>query len=163
MRVTFLFCCHPCWFDVWGRCINIACYCHLVWHGGTTIFYPPVGSQCQYVNMLCTSQKLHSESKIIQFLFFVHYCKRSWHQKKNRVKPKTFSSHIKCQPRFMKSLSKHCERGGITSWVEERSNIFTPWSELMLVGRSCTVKLQATTLDTMQPRINGKLGKEQPD
>lgn len=25
------------------------------------------------------------------------------------------------------------------------------------------MKLQATTLDTMQPRINGKLGKEQPD
>lgn len=33
----------------------------------------------------------------------------------------------------------------------------------MFVGWSCTVELQATTLDTVQPRINGKLGKEQPD
>lgn len=96
-----------------GRVYNIASYCHLVWLSSTTTFYPPVGSQCQYVNMHGTpSKKLHSKSKIIQFLFFVHYCKKSWHQKKKSCKGQhqtknIYISHdrIKCPPRFTRSVS----------------------------------------------------------
>lgn len=160
-----------------GRIYNITCYYHLVWYSSTTTFYPPVGSQCQYVNMHgTTSQKLHSKSKIIHFLFFffyTHYCKKSWHQKEKSFRGRQHQTkniyithdRIQCPPSFTFSVSNTGVVGGgemrlggeiMVTRLDPGISVLCKERELVSVGWSCTAEFQASRLDTVQSRINRK-------
>lgn len=156
--------------DVGGGVWNIACCCHLAWRSSTTTCCP-AASRCRHENMRDrTSQELHSKSKVIQYFFFVHYCKNI-----GRLKGKTEEGkHFHHTWRSLVSTAGFCLfcffQWCVKHWaVVRKRKCFGPCSHKTTgegvrgscVRWSCTAGLEEATAHTVQPSIDGRLCQEQ--